>query len=165
MIIIKEKERIVGRLGKMNFQKLLPPVWFLLSIIVMIGLHFWLPIKQLLFPPVTYLGIIAIAMGIVTISFCSYLFRQKNTTIKPFLESSYLIREGFFNYSRNPIYLAMIITLIGVWIVLGSLTPVLIIPIFTWLIQEMFIIEEEKMLEATFGEEYREYKASVRRWV
>jgi protein-S-isoprenylcysteine O-methyltransferase Ste14 len=59
----------------------------------------------------------------------------------------------------------MIITLIGVWIVLGSLTPVFIIPIFTLLIQEMFIIEEEKMLEATFGEEYREYKTAVRRWI
>jgi hypothetical protein len=98
-IIIEEKDIIFGRLGKMNLQKLLPPVWFLLSIIVMIALHFWLPVKQLLLPPVTYLGIIAIAIGIVTISFCSYLFRQKNTTIKPFLESSYLIREGFFNYS------------------------------------------------------------------
>jgi protein-S-isoprenylcysteine O-methyltransferase Ste14 len=59
----------------------------------------------------------------------------------------------------------MIITLIGVWIVLGSLTPVFIIPIFTWLIQEMFIIEEEKMLEEKFGEEYREYKTAVRRWI
>ncbi len=44
----------------MNFQKLLPPVWFLLSIIVMTGLHFWLPVKQLFFPPITYLGIVAI---------------------------------------------------------------------------------------------------------
>jgi protein-S-isoprenylcysteine O-methyltransferase Ste14 len=149
----------------MNLQKLLPPVWFLLSILVMIGLHFWLPVKQLLFPPVTYLGIIAIALGIVTALFCTYLFRQKNTTIKPFIESSYLVREGLFNYSRNPIYLAMIITLIGVWILLGSLTPVLVIPPFTWLIREMFIKEEEKMLEAKFGEEYREYKATVRRWI
>jgi protein-S-isoprenylcysteine O-methyltransferase Ste14 len=149
----------------MNLQKLLPPVWFLLSIIVMIGLHFWLPVKQLFSPPITYLGSIAIAVGIVTALFCTYLFRQKNTTIKPFQESSYLVREGLFNFSRNPIYLGMIITLIGVWIYLGSLTPVLIIPVFTWLIQEMFIKEEERMLEEKFGEEYQAYKAEVRRWI
>jgi protein-S-isoprenylcysteine O-methyltransferase Ste14 len=131
----------------------------------MIGLHFWLPIKQLLFPPLSYLGMIAIALGIVMILFSAYLFRQKNTTIKPFEESSCLVREGLFNYSRNPIYLAMIIALIGVWIVLGSLTPVLIIPIFTVLIQEMFVKEEEKILEGKFGEKYQAYKASVRRWV
>ena len=138
----------------MNFQKLLPPVWFLLSIIVMTGLHLWLPVKQLLFPPITYLGIVAIAIGIVIVLFCDYLFRQKNTTIKPFQESSYLVREGIFKYSRNPIYLGMTITLIGVGIFLGSLTPVFIIPAFTWLIQEVFIKEEERMLEVLFGESY-----------
>ena len=96
---------------------------------------------------------------------CAYLFRQKNTTIKPFEQSSYLVREGIFNYSRNPIYLGMLVVLIGLWIVLGSLSPGFIIPVFAVLIQEMFIKAEEQMLEAKFGEEYQEYKATVRRWI
>lgn len=149
----------------MNLQKVLPPVWFLLSIMMMAGLHFWLPVKQLFFPPITYLGIGAIAVGIVVLLFCAYLFRQKNTAIVPFQESSYLIRESIFNYSRNPIYLGMIVTLVGVWLYLGSLTPVFIVPVFAWLIQKLFIKEEERMLEAKFGEEYQEYKATVRRWI
>ena len=149
----------------MNLQKVLPPVWLLLSVISMIGLHFFLPVRQLFFSPFSYLGLLAIATGIATVLLCAYLFRQKDTTIKPFQESSYLVREGIFNYSRNPIYLGMIIFLIGLWIFLGSLAPVSIIPVFTWLIQEVFIKEEEKMLEAKFGEDYREYKATVRRWI
>ncbi len=149
----------------MIFQKILPPVWFFLSIIVMIGLHFWLPVKQLLFLPLTYLGMVAIATGIGMVLFCAYLFRQKDTTIKPFQESSCLVKEGIFNYSRNPIYLGMIIVLIGLWIVEGSLTPMLIIPVFTWLIQELFIKQEEKMLLDQFGESYQEYLATVRRWI
>ena len=149
----------------MNFPKALPPVWFLLSIILMIGLHLLLPVQQLFFPPITYLGILAIATGIATVLFCAYLFRQKETTIMPLRESSCLIREGIFNYSRNPIYLGMIIFLIGVWIYLGSLTPVFIIPLFSWLIQKVFIKEEERMLKDRFGEDYREYKSSVRRWI
>lgn len=153
------------KIGKMNFQKALPPVWFLLSIMSMIGLHLWLPVKQLFFPPITYLGYFAIAIGIVTILFCAYLFHQKDTTIKPFQESSYLVREGIFNYSRNPIYLGMITVLIGLWVFLGGLTPLFVIPIFTWIIQEMFIKEEERMLEEKFGESYREYKTEVRRWI
>lgn len=149
----------------MNLEKLLPPVWFLLSIILMISLHLWLPVKELFFSPITYLGIIALAIGIIIVLFCADLFRQKNTTIKPFQESSYLVTEGLFNYSRNPIYLGMVIILMGVWIYLGSLTPVFIIPIFTWLIQEIFIKAEELMLEEKFGESYQEYKATVRRWI
>ncbi|MDJ0687421.1 MAG: methyltransferase [Xenococcaceae cyanobacterium MO_188.B32] len=124
---------------KMNLQKVLPPFWLLLSVISMIGLHLFLPVRQLFFPPFKYLGLLALAIGIATVLLCAYLFRQKDTTIKPFQESSYLVREGIFNYSRNPIYLGMIIFLIGLWIFLGSLTPVFIIPVFTWLIQEVFI--------------------------
>ena len=149
----------------MKFPKLLPPIWFLLSIALMIGLHLALPVRQLFLPPINYLGIGAIALGIITILFCAFLFKQKKTAIVPFQESSYLITEGIFNYSRNPIYLGMIITLTGVWIYLGSLTPVFIIPLFSWLIQELFIKEEEKMLEDKFGVDYQEYKASVRRWI
>ena len=149
----------------LNLQKVLPPVWFLLSIISAIALHLYLPVKQLLFPPFTYLGVVAIAVGIIMVLFCASFFRQKNTTIKPFEESSYLLREGIFNYSRNPIYLGMIIVLIGLWIVLGSLSPGLIIPVFAVLIQELFIKAEEQMLDAKFGEEYQEYKATVRRWL
>ena len=158
----------------MNLQKVLPPVWLLLSVISMIGLHLFLPVRQLFFPPFKYLGLLAIgkagtqsviAIGISTVLLCAYLFRQKDTTIKPFQESSYLVREGIFNYSRNPIYLGMITILIGLWIFLGSLTPIFIIPVFTWLIQEVFIKEEERILEAKFGENYRKYKATVRRWI
>ena len=47
----------------------------------------------------------------------------------------------------------------------GKPDPVFVISVFAWLIQELFIKEEERMLEATFGEEYREYKATVRRWI
>ena len=149
----------------MNLQKVLPPVWFLLSIILEIGLHLWLPVKQLFYSPVNYLGTIAISIGIVTVLFCAYLFRQKDTTIRPLQESSYLVKESIFNFSRNPIYLGMVLVLTGLWIFLGSITPLAIIPIFAVLIQEVFIKEEEKMLEGKFGEEYREYKTSVRRWI
>ena len=145
--------------------KLLPPIWFLLSIMSMIGLHWVLPVYQLFFPPVTYLGLLAIALGIATMVFSAYLFKKNQTAIVPFQESSYLITEGIFNYSRNPIYLGMIVTLTGIWIYLGSLTPGVVIPLFSWLIQELFIKEEEKMLKDKFGEDYKIYQASVRRWI
>ena len=149
----------------MNFQKLLPPFWFLLSIILMVIFHQLLPVKQLLDPPLTYWGIGAIILGILVVIYCAVIFQRKGTTIKPFEESSYLVNEGLFGYSRNPIYLGMVVVLLGLWCVLGSLTSLLVIPVFVGLIQEKFIKEEERMLEEKFGEEYREYKAKVRRWL
>ena len=149
----------------MNHQKILPPFWFLCSIILMVGFHWLLPVKQLIYSPLNYWGIGAIVVGILIVVSCARLFRQKGTTIKPFEESSYLLKEGLFSYSRNPIYLGMIFFLFGLWFVLGSLTPLVIIPVFIWLIQGQFIRQEEKMLEKKFGSEYEEYKAKVRRWI
>ena len=149
----------------MNYQKILPPFWFLFSIILMGGFHLLLPVKQLITQPFNYTGVVAIIIGIFMAVSCSQIFRQKGTTIKPFEESSYLVKEGLFRYSRNPIYLGMIVFLFGLWIVLGSLMPVVVMPVFIWLIQEKFIKEEEKMLCDKFGEEYREYKTKVRRWI
>ncbi len=149
----------------MNYQKILPPFWFLLSIILMVGSNWLLPVKQLITPPFNYGGLGAIVVGIFMVVSCDRIFRQKGTTIKPFEESSSLVQEGLFHYSRNPIYLGMVVFLFGLWFFLGSLTPVAVIPLFIWLIQEKFIKEEEQMLSDKFGEEYQQYETKVRRWI
>jgi protein-S-isoprenylcysteine O-methyltransferase Ste14 len=149
----------------MKTEKLLPPAWFFLAIISMIGLNWAFPIKQLLGAPITYFGVAFIGMGLTIGMSSVYLFRQKETTIKPFEESSYLLTEGLYQYSRNPIYLGMIVTLVGLWLFLGTLSPAIVIPIFARLIQERFIKIEEQMLEEKFGTQYQEFQQKVRRWL
>jgi protein-S-isoprenylcysteine O-methyltransferase Ste14 len=62
-------------------------------------------------------------------------------------------------------YLGLMIILIGSGILLGSLSPFLVIPVFFLIIQEGFIKHEEPFLENIFGDEYREYKSRIRRWL
>ena len=62
-------------------------------------------------------------------------------------------------------YTGMLISLVGAFVMLGSLTPLLIIPLFFWCIRSRFIAYEEQALERRFGEEYRAYKARVRRFL
>lgn len=62
-------------------------------------------------------------------------------------------------------YLGMMIILFGTWIFLGSLSPLFVIPVFFLFIQEIFIKYEEPFLENIFGDQYREYKSKVRRWL
>jgi protein-S-isoprenylcysteine O-methyltransferase Ste14 len=57
----------------------------------------------------------------------------------------------------------MIVTLVGLWLFLGSLSPAIVIPFFAWLIQERFIKIEEQMLEEKFGAQYQDYQHQVRR--
>ena len=85
--------------------------------------------------------------------------------IKPFKRSSVLVTTGPYRYSRNPMYLGLVLILIGIAILQGSISPVLVIPVFIWLITNNIIKKEEKMLEETFGDAYLEYKKQVRRWI
>ena len=62
-------------------------------------------------------------------------------------------------------YLGMAMIPIGVAFLLGSLSPFIIIPIFAITMERVFIDTEEKMLEQHFGNEWRQYKANVRRWI
>jgi protein-S-isoprenylcysteine O-methyltransferase Ste14 len=93
------------------------------------------------------------------------MFRRADTTIKPFQESSALITSGPFRLSRNPMYVSMTSVLLGVALLLGSLSPFLVLPLLMVLIQRRFIVPEESMLAATFGDAYAAYVRGVRRWL
>lgn len=140
-------------------------MYLLLGIIVAIGLHLLLPIGRFIPIPFNLLGIVLILLGFGMMLWSSNRFSKANTTIIPFQESSQLVQSGLFGYSRNPIYLGMAMMLTGVAVILGSVLPFLLVPLFVLIIQRNFIVREEAMLEETFGEEYRQYKKKVRRWL
>ncbi len=142
-----------------------PPVIWLLSVVLMVALHYVVPIAKWLAWPWRAFGVLPIAVGMVVGLFAAVHFRRRDTTIIPFEQSSALIVEGPYHYSRNPLYLSMVLILVGIWILLGSLSPVLVIPLFVWWISSRFIAKEERHLELQFGRTYLEYKAKVRRWL
>lgn len=131
----------------------------------MLGLHFGWPIRTLLVWPYTVNGWILFVLGLVIAVIVNRQFARHGTTIKPFEESTILFTEGLFSISRNPVYVASVIGLTGFWIGLGSLSPLIVLPIYVWLITTRFIVVEEAMLEARFGDTYRDYKRSTRRWL
>ena len=96
-----------------------------------------------------------------------YLFFKKRTTPNPMKPqfTTGLVTNGLYKISRNPMYLGMLVILIGFAIYLGNLTAFLVLPAFYLVITEMQIKPEERMLEEKFGEEYLAYKRKVRRWL
>jgi protein-S-isoprenylcysteine O-methyltransferase Ste14 len=145
--------------------RLLPPAYACLAILVMVGLHFVAPVVVLLAFPWNLSGLLPLAVGLAFNMIASRRFEQVDTTIKPFQPSSALVVEGLFLISRNPMYLGGVLILLGVALLLGTLTPFAVIPGFIILLTETFIKVEERMLEARFGEAYRSYKRQVRRWL
>jgi len=149
----------------MKQKKVLPPTYFWVSAVVMIGINFLFPIARIAKMPYNFLGVALLLIGLAMNIWSSNYFEKVQTTIKPFQESSPLVIDGLFKISRNPMYLGMVIALFGLFIILGNLSPIFVIPVYIWLMNKKFIEVEENDLEEKFGETYREYKKEVRRWI
>jgi protein-S-isoprenylcysteine O-methyltransferase Ste14 len=109
--------------------------------------------------------VLLIAIGLGVVGWPAAAFGRVGTPIKPFEVSTHLVTGGMYRVSRNPMYLGMVVVILGIAVLFGSISPFISIPIFVWLIQTNFIRFEEVALEKTFGDEYREYKSLVRRWL
>ena len=95
------------------------------------------------------------------------LFAKFKTTITPLKPSdaTALVTEGMYRYSRNPMYLGLLLWTIASTIWFGTWFGIIINIVFVFLINFLQIIPEEEALLEIFGEEYEEYKKNVRRWI
>ena len=110
-------------------------------------------------------GIIVSVTGLAVSTMANVSLLKQRTSTKPFERPSALIQTGIFRYSRNPVYLGMLLVLTGIDVYLGSVT-VLAVPLVFFLIFNTAIIpSEERKLQEVFGERYTAYKKSVRRWI
>ena len=135
----------------------------------MIGLVY---LPTLLFEPITFdyedvLSILLVIIGLAYALPSFRLFSHHKTTISPFTpsETAVLLTEGMYRYSRNPMYLGLLLLIISSTIWFGSWLGILISVIFVFLMKSLQIIPEEDALLEIFGEEYNEYKKKVRRWI
>ena len=152
-------------MSKTSYLKILPPTWLLIALLLMLGLHFGLPVAQILPVPWILLGLVPLFAGIIISTLAERDFQRAKTTIHPFKIPSNLVTTGFFRLSRNPMYLGFVFILTGVATLLGSLTPFGVILLFIWWITTQFIHIEEQNMAAQFGSDWLEYKAQVRRWI
>ncbi len=151
--------------GKYIPRKIIPPVYFFLALIIMVTLAHFVPMSHLIYVPLRVFGGLLILAGFAVTAGSACGFKLAGTPIKPFEQPVTLVTDKLYRYSRNPMYLGMMIMLVGVWIALGSLSPVLVIPVFFLIIQEGFIKYEEAFLEEILGDEYQDYKNRVNRWI
>ena len=146
-------------------KKIIPPIYLFLTILLMVMLHYLVPLARLLDPPWSYAGALPLLTGFTIVLWSALLFVRAGTSVKPFEQSTRLVTGGMYQYTRNPMYLGMVFVLLGIALMLGSLSPFLPIPLFAWLIQSLFIVPEEARLEAMFGDEYRSFRDRVNRWL
>lgn len=111
------------------------------------------------------LGYALLISGTTLLLSAAGLFKKLGTTIDPTKAPDQLVTTGIYKLSRNPMYLGMLLILIGAQFALSS--PVgTILPISFFLIMNKIVIpREEQMVASSFGVEYQEYRMRTRRWI
>ena len=115
--------------------------------------------------PLIIFGLGLIGLGFLLAFNSIARFIRAKTGVVPFSESTTLITEGFYKYTRNPMYVGMNSFLLGLLIILNNLINFIFLIIFFFIVRNLFVIKEEVQMEETFGEDYLTYKGNVRRWL
>ncbi len=142
----------------------LPPLWLLLFLALNWLLSTIIPGNPSA-PVLVWVGWALIGLGLILIAWSALWFWRKKTTIEPHHTPETLIIEGPYRLSRNPIYLALIIILLGAVIGRGQPAGLILVPIFFGILMRRFVIPEEQGLRAAFGAEAETYLSRTRRWL
>ena len=103
--------------------------------------------------------------GLLLDGMAAGLFRRLGTAVEPWKPSTVLATDGPYRFSRNPIYVGFAITYAGLAVAMDSpIALALLLPCLV-VVDRFVVAREEKYLEAKFGESYRAYMRSVRRWI
>lgn len=142
-----------------------PPVVVLVAVFAMIIGNLFIPLAELIPPSYSGIGYLVILCGIGITAWTVYVMKPGSNDIHYGSLPRKLITSGPFRYSRNPIYLGMICICLGIAVVLGTLSPFIILVVEWFVFNYILIPPEERMLTETLGERYVQYKNKVRRWL
>lgn len=141
---------------------------FGIPFLVSIVFHFLIPLsipqgilRQVLIPA----GIVSVSIGIGLIVLARREFARYRQPTDPGQPTSQVIKTGVFTISRNPLYLASSIVLLGFALALNLLWALVTLVFSIIICHYVLIVPEEKYLMTKFGQEYRDYSMIVHRWL
>jgi protein-S-isoprenylcysteine O-methyltransferase Ste14 len=146
--------------------RLPPPAWAVLYLIIA-GVVSWLyPWRALLDLRIVWLGVALVAIGVALSGWAFSLFRRESTEIDPTSETNKsLVVRGPFRFTRNPMYLGLVISTLGIAFWVGSLpTFAAVLLVFATANWAHIPFEEAKM-RRQFGAAFDHYMRQVRRWI
>jgi protein-S-isoprenylcysteine O-methyltransferase Ste14 len=110
-------------------------------------------------------GALTFSVGAVVAGWGLVTFRKARTTTVPGRTSAQLVTWGPYRFSRNPMYVGLVIAYFGEAMILRQVWPVVLLPLTVAYVNWVVIPLEQRKLEEVFGDEYARYQARVRPWL
>lgn len=145
--------------------RLHPPVIFGISILGGIGLDKVYPLGMPYGLQDSIAGYCIIAAALAIALWALIQFLREGTDVRPDRPDTALITTGPYRYSRNPLYIVLVLIQVTAALWLDTLWVLLLTPASIVVISRYAIRREECYLEKLFGQQYLDYKKRVRRWL
>lgn len=149
--------------------RVFPPAVPLVAVLLGVAADYLVPLRIPAVPPMALrLSIgVAIVVGSMLILglWAVLLVRRSGQSENPWKPTTRIVESGPFRFSRNPMYLQMVLVCLGLSVMLWNAYLFLLAFGCAWVLQRFVIRPEEAYLEGKFGDAYRQYKRRVRRWL
>ncbi|HET7497251.1 MAG TPA: isoprenylcysteine carboxylmethyltransferase family protein [Candidatus Eisenbacteria bacterium] len=116
-------------------------------------------------PAARIAGLALLAAGILLALASEILFARAGTSAIPIRPTQAIVTGGPYRFTRNPMYLSLAIDYVGLTLVVGYAWPFAGLLVAILAVDRYAIPREERYLEGKFGDSYRQYRQSVRRWL
>lgn len=142
-----------------------PPLVFAVAVLAATALAMLVPEPTIVRGGGQLLGLVPVVLGSGLHWTAWRMFRVRTTTVRSDRRPRRLVTDGPYARTRNPMYLAGIVILLGLAVLLGSLASVLAPLGYGAVAHRLFLPAEERVMEERFGDEYAEYRDSVPTWI
>lgn len=136
---------------------------YLMGVVVELMLRTDDPLRTL--PGVTIVGALLFALGAVIAGWGWMTFRKARTTTVPGEKSSELVTWGPYRFTRNPMYVGLVVAYLGEAGILRQFWPAVFLPLVIAYVNWIVIPVEEAKLKEVFGQDYERYCSRIRRWI
>ncbi|MBT8344449.1 MAG: isoprenylcysteine carboxylmethyltransferase family protein [Sulfurovum sp.] len=114
---------------------------------------------------VRLIGAVILCISLILNTLAYREFKKCLTPHAPFVKPTVLIKNGVFALSRNPVYLALVLSECGLAFVFNTLWLLFSATVLLIVLDTVIIRGEEKVLKSTFNNDYEYYKKQTRRWL
>ena len=142
-----------------------PPVIFAAAVVfgLLIG-RAW-PLALLPATLARPVGVLLLVLPVPIVLSALRELRRARTPVDPYKPTSAIVRTGAFGFSRNPLYVSLIVITLGIACLANSAWIALLLVPAVAVLRFGVIAREEAYLDRKFGDDYRAYQADVRRWL
>jgi protein-S-isoprenylcysteine O-methyltransferase Ste14 len=143
-----------------------PPLAWGLAVIAGLALNWLVPLPFLPADlPARWLGAMVFVLALALLAWAIVTVTRAGSNVPTYLPTISIVESGPYRFTRNPIYLGMVLGLIGLAIAFDTLWLLMMLVPFALVIRYGVVTREEAYLERKFGDVYRGYRSRVRRWL